>query len=148
MWLLHADFITSLLQFFFLNIFEDQLNFAVSSGYISMIFYCKNKFLKISATQLKWFKRCVRIFLVAAQSCKVQIFWKGHKNFAPSSTLFLTLLSIASNHNWKMGQIFVAFSKYLNFTFVQIPGLWLTNYFYSPFCLFSLHFSLWLGCIE
>ena len=44
---------------------------------------------------------------------KVQIFWEDHKN-DQSSTYNLTL-----NKKWKMGQIFVAFSEYLNFNKMQ-----------------------------
>ena len=40
---------------------------------------------------------------------QVQIFWKDHKNLA-HLPLFLT-----SNYKWKIGQIFEAFSEYLNF---------------------------------
>ena len=46
---------------------------------------------------------------------KVQIFWKGHKNFS-HLPLFIWHYLAASNYKWKMGQTFVAFSEYLNFT--------------------------------
>ena len=45
---------------------------------------------------------------------KVQVFWESHKNLA-HFPLFIWHYLVASNHKWKMGQIFVAFSEYLNF---------------------------------
>ena len=45
-------------------------------------------------------------------SFKVQIFWEGHKNL---SLLPIWLYLVASNYKWNLGQIFVAFSEYLNF---------------------------------
>ena len=46
---------------------------------------------------------------------KVQIFWEGHKNLA-HLPLFIWHYLVASNYKWKMGQIFVAFLEYLNFS--------------------------------
>ena len=45
---------------------------------------------------------------------KVQVFWKDHKNMA-HLPLFIWHYLVSSNYKWKMGQIFVAFSEYLNF---------------------------------
>ena len=45
---------------------------------------------------------------------KVQIFWEVQKNLAHLPLFFWHYL-VASNYKWKMGQIFVAFSEYLNF---------------------------------
>ena len=45
---------------------------------------------------------------------KVQIFWEGHKNLFYLQ-LFIWYYLVASNYKWKIGQIFVAFSEYLNF---------------------------------
>ena len=46
---------------------------------------------------------------------KVRIFWEGHKNLAHLLP-FLHYL-VAPNSKWKMGQIVVAFSEHLNFTY-------------------------------
>ena len=45
---------------------------------------------------------------------KVQIFSEGHKNLAHFHSFF----DIVSNYKWKMCQIFVNFSEYLNFTYL------------------------------
>ena len=45
---------------------------------------------------------------------KVQIFWENLKNLA-HLPLFIWQYLVASNYKWKMSQIFVAFSEYLNF---------------------------------
>ena len=58
------------------------------------------------------------IFLAKSTFCwlrKVQIFWEDHKNLA-HLPLFIWQYLAASNYKWKMGQIFVAFSEYLNFS--------------------------------
>ena len=57
---------------------------------------------------------------------KVQIFWEGHKNLS-HLPLSIWHYFVASNYNRKMGQIFVAFSEYLNFMI---------------FC-FQIHFEHW-----
>ena len=41
---------------------------------------------------------------------KVHIFWEGFGH------LFIWYYFVVSNHKWKIGQIFVAFLEYLNFT--------------------------------
>ena len=46
---------------------------------------------------------------------KVQIFWEGQKSLTHLSLFFWNYL-VASNYNWKMGQIFVTFSEYLILT--------------------------------
>ena len=48
-------------------------------------------------------------------SDKVQIFWEGLKNLA-HLPLFCWHYLVVSNYKWKMGQILVAFSEYLNIT--------------------------------
>ena len=65
------------------------------------------QFLKIPKQSPCMYKSKVSTF-------KVQIFWEGHKNFS-HLPLFIWQYLILSNYNWKMGQIFVAFSEYLNF---------------------------------
>ena len=51
---------------------------------------------------------------------KIQIFWEGHTNLAHLPLFFWHYL-VASNYEWKMGQIVVAFSEYLNFTAMWGP---------------------------
>ena len=53
---------------------------------------------------------------VDSHNIKVQIFWEGHKNLAHLSLSFdiLPKYILASNYKWKMGQIFAAFSEFLN----------------------------------
>ena len=46
---------------------------------------------------------------------KVQIFLDGHNNFS-LLPVFIWHYLVASNHKWKMGQIFWAFSEYPNFS--------------------------------
>ena len=46
---------------------------------------------------------------------KVKIFWESPKNLAHLPH-FIWHYLVASNYKWKTGQIFVAFSEYLNFT--------------------------------
>ena len=48
---------------------------------------------------------------------KIQIFWEGHNNLVHLPLLFWHYL-LASIYKWKMGQIFVGFSEYLNFMWV------------------------------
>ena len=74
------------------------------------IFWEGNKICKIST-------------LLLSTVHKVQIFWESYKNLALLPLFFWHYL-VASNHKWKMGQIFEAFSKHLNFTF------WLNNFTY------------------
>ena len=46
---------------------------------------------------------------------KVQIFWEGHKNRVHLLICIWHYL-VASDHTWKMSQIVLAFSEYLNLT--------------------------------
>ena len=50
---------------------------------------------------------------------KVQILWESHKMLV-HLPLFISHYLVASNYKWKMGQIFVAFSEYLNFSRLRI----------------------------
>ena len=54
---------------------------------------------------------------------KVQIFWEGHKNLA-HLPLMIRRCKGLSKKEWKMGQIFMAFSEYLNLAKIQ-KSLWL-----------------------
>ena len=47
---------------------------------------------------------------------KVQTFVEGNKNICHLPLFIFWHYLIASNYKWKMGQIFVAFSEYLNIT--------------------------------
>ena len=49
---------------------------------------------------------------------KVQIFCEGRKNLA-HLLLFVWHYIITSNYKWKMYQIFMAFSQYLNFNYIS-----------------------------
>ena len=49
---------------------------------------------------------------------KVQIFWEGRKNLV-HLPIFIWHYLVASNHKWKMVQVFVVFSEYPNFTLEQ-----------------------------
>ena len=46
---------------------------------------------------------------------KVHIFWEGHNNM-PKSQNFFWRYKVISNKIWRLRQILVAFSKYMNFT--------------------------------
>ena len=53
----------------------------------------------------------VRIYFIIR---RVKIFWEGHKNLS-HLPLFIWYYLGVSNCKWKMGQIFVSLSEYLNF---------------------------------
>jgi hypothetical protein len=56
------------------------------------------------------------------------------KVFGPSSTL--SYINIASNYKWKIGQIFVAFSEYLNFKKMVDASIYFSNFLdIIPFCI-------------
>ena len=72
--------------------------------------YCKQMLVKLwNRKTMSWTVHIRKLFLI-----KVRIFWKGHKNLA-HLPLFILHYLIASNYKWKMDQILMAFSKYLNF---------------------------------
>ena len=48
-----------------------------------------------------------------------KLFWEGHKNWAHPPHFFWHY-SVTSNCKWTMGRIFVAFSEYLNFTYMLL----------------------------
>ena len=68
---------------------------------------------------------------VSFSQIKVQIFWEGHKNLT-HLPLFIWHYLVVSNYEWKMGQIFVAFSEYLNFKDLRS----------SPYTWFCLRISI------
>ena len=55
-------------------------------------------------------------------SSKVRIFWEGQKDLAHFPIFFWHYI-LLSNYKWKMCQIFVAFSEYLNFKKLLLPTL-------------------------
>ena len=57
----------------------------------------------------------MKIVIAVMYLVKVQIFWEVHKNLA-HLPLFIWHYLVASNYQRMMGQNFVAFSEYLNFT--------------------------------
>ena len=50
---------------------------------------------------------------------KVHIFWEGHKNLAHLPLIIWDYILGNAKKQWKVGQIFVAFSEYLNFNQVS-----------------------------
>ena len=74
---------------------------------------------------------------------KVQIYWEGHKSLA-DLPLFCWHYLVASNNKWKVGQIFVAFSKYLNL-WRQILKLWNLATFILLRKLFQVHCVIGIG---
>ena len=100
------------------------------------------KFIKF----LRWFlknwklqKDILRLTDLCQCIFKVQIFSEGLQNLAHLLIFFWHCL-VASNYNWKMGQIFVAFSEYLNFTSIR----WLIHRFEFSFFLGKTKQAIWI----
>ena len=94
--------------------------------YVRQEYYHSKQKLSIISIKTQMYKCiptyfCVQTFLNFALAqvfmiIKVQIFWEGHKNLA-HLPLFSWHYLVVSNWKWKIGQTFVAFSEYLNFTY-------------------------------